>query len=453
MSESKNSFLKDAEEKALLYQMLSDLDTYREFRGRVHEDLFFSSDGKEVWSIIRQIELQKKEPSLVLVEDMVGNKDLGFSVIEWGIEAELVGFKLPGDLIDVLQSHANKRRLIDYRNSVDALIGSTDLERDEIMGRVSMEYAKLLVDTGGMIEMETADKTIDKLYEQIANGNQLQGITTGFKCVDQKVMGLKPGDLFVIGALTSGGKTALALNMVRNIASEGHEVAVFSLEMRPEKLYLRIAATVMGVPANRIANTNYWDAKISQNIGDTFSRISKLPIRMPPCQSYSIEKIASVVRQAHQRKKLDVVVIDYLQIISDPRNGDNRAAFISNVCSEIKALAMSLGIPFIVLAQVNRSSNKGSIHKPELWHLKESGSIEQAADVVLLIHRNKYKHGSDGYDPRLGDNFAELRIVKNREGECVDLPVAYHPELTQFTELDEEELKAFHLNASRHEIR
>lgn len=441
MNEGKNSFYKDIEEKCLLVTILNDLELYRTVRPSLHDDLFFSQQAVVVWQVIRQIEQQRKEPSMALVEDLLQERDSDISVLEWALDPNFNNFfRSPDDLISILDKHYHKRRLVEFRNLVDGVISMPDLTPDELLGGITSNYLKLLNGAVTTTELEYADKTVSRLYDQIANGNELQGIPTGFKSIDDKVMGLKPGDLFVIGAQTSVGKTALALNIARNVACSGKEIVFFSLEMRPEKLYLRIAATMMGVPANRIANSNYWDATVNANIGSVLEKLGKLPIRMPPCEKFSVEKIVNVARQAHQRKPIDLLIIDYLQIINDPKAGENRASFISNVCSELKALAMSLGIPIIVLAQVNRKTNEGKVHKPELWHLKESGSIEQAADVVLLIHRNKYKKESEGYDDELGDNLALLRIVKNREGQCDDILVSYDAEVTQFAELPKNEV-------------
>lgn len=442
MNEFKNSFYKEAEEKALLSAILNDLELYRKLRPKLSRDLFFATQTGLVWDVLRDIESQKKEPSLVLVEDYLQNRDSDVSVLDWAYDGVISGmYNSPYDLLLILQNHLQKRKLIDFRSKVDALVSTTNLDQDEVLGNLTNDYLKLLNDSSVNTEMEYADVTVSRLYDEIADGNKLMGISTGFKCLDDKIMGLKAGDMFVIGAQTSIGKTALALNIARNVASDGKEVAFFSLEMRPEKLYLRIASTILGVAANKIANQNYWNKYIEENLGDVLAKVGKFPIRMPPCEKFSVERIVNMARQAHQKKKIDLIVIDYLQIINDPKAGENRAAYISNVCSELKALAMMLGIPLIVLAQVNRATNKGEVHKPELWHLKESGSIEQAADVVVLIHRNKYAAGSEGYDESLGDVHALLRIVKNREGECADLLVSYDPEITQFTEMSEDEIK------------
>lgn len=425
----------------LLYMILNDLELYRAKRLRLHEKLFFSGNAVAVWEIIKGIEAQKLEPSVILVEEVLANSEHSFSIIDWALDFSLANFTARfDDLLLILELNYQKRQMIDYRSNIDALISTRDLDKTAIMGQVTEQYLKMLQGESQDTTMENADVIVSRLYDEISEGNVMRGISTGFQCLDEKVMGLKRGDLFVIGAQTSGGKTALALNIARNVAVQGKEVAFFSLEMRPEKLFLRIAATMLGISANKIADTDHWNSHLHANFGTIMGQIAKFPIRMPPCESFTLENIINLIRQSHQKKPLDLVIIDYLQIISAPNSTANRAAYISHVCTELKSLAMTLGLPVIVLAQLNRTTNTGAVHKPELWQLKESGSIEQAADVVVLIHRNKFGPGSEGFDDRLGTKLAELRIVKNRDGECADLLVAYDAEITQFTEIHQDEL-------------
>ncbi len=437
MNTQMNSFYKAEEERALLVSLLYSPESYRELQGKVYEELFYSTESLKVWQAVRAIEQQKKEPNLQLVDDYLQDLHVDFSITDWALDAaKKTGYKSPETLIAILKKHEQKRKMIGFRNTIDSIIGLPDIDTDVGISELTSAYLRLLSDSSTSVDMEYADKTMNRLYEQIAEGNSFMGIPTGFKSIDDKVMGLKSGDLFVIGAQTSIGKTALALNITTNVAKNGKEVAYFSLEMKPEKLYLRIAATIMGVPANRLANQNYWDSNISSKVGETFQSIGRLPIRMPRAENFTIDKIVSLTRMTHSKKPLDLLVLDYLQIVRDPKgSSNNRPAFISDVCAELKALAMSLNIPVIVLAQVSRKANEGKVHKPEIWQLKESGSIEQAADVVLLIHRNKYGQESEGYDPELGDNHAMFRIVKNRDGECADVLVGYEPSLTLFCEL------------------
>lgn len=438
MNTNMNSFYKSEEEHTLLALLLAKPESFVEYRGKVYEELFYDSASLTVWRAMRAIEQEKKVPNLLLVNDYLLNLQTDISLTDWALNAGSRDYYFSSDIdsiIDILKKHEQKRRMIVLRNTIDAIIASPDIDTDIGQTSITSSYLKFLSQSSMTTDMDYADKTMSNLYEQIAEGNKFVGIPTGFNSLDEKIRGMKAGDLFVIGAQTSIGKTALALNITTNVAKQGKEVAYFSLEMKPEKLYLRIAATIMGVPANILADQNRWNGIVSSRIGEVFQSISKLPIRMPPSENYTIEKIVGLTRMSHSKKPIDLLVLDYLQIVRDPKGSANRPAFISDVCSELKALAMSLGIPIIVLAQVSRKSNEGKIHKPELWHLKESGSIEQAADVVLLIHRNKYGPESEGYDPELGNSHAQFRIVKNRDGECGDILVGYEPSLTLFCEL------------------
>ena len=258
----------------------------------------------------------------------------------------------------------------------------------------------------------------------------LTGLSTGFRELDQITSGLQKNDLIIIAARPSMGKTALCLNIAQNAAIlEKAVVAVFSLEMSKEQLVMRMLSSEAKVDAQRFRNgflaRDEW-ARLAQAIG-TLSE-AKIYIDDTPGIS-PLEMRAKARRLATEQKRLDLIVVDYMQLMSGSRRTESRQQEVSQISRELKGLAKELNVPLIALSQLSRAPEARNPPKPLMSDLRESGSIEQDADVVAFIYRDEYYNKSEE-----NAGLAELLISKQRNGPTGTVKLAFLKEFTKFTD-------------------
>lgn len=275
--------------------------------------------------------------------------------------------------------------------------------------------------------------TIERIEKFITEGPDSQGIKTGFSILDKMVSGLKPGDMFVLAARPSIGKTALALNMAANVAlgSEPRKVGVFSLEMSSDQLVLRLLCSHARVNMADLRDASLANSRWSDLMAAA-GQLKSAPLYIDDSGNIDILSLREKSRRMKQKHGLDMLVIDYLQLIKPVGGNRNstRENEVSQISGGIKGLAKELGIPIIVLAQLNRMAEQPG-QKPKLSHLRESGAIEQDADIVALLHRDRDTDaGQIGEDKETRD--AELIIAKHRNGATGIVPLTFIPRFTRF---------------------
>jgi replicative DNA helicase len=252
-------------------------------------------------------------------------------------------------------------------------------------------------------------ETFDRLEHD--DGRMITGIETGFFELDEMTSGMQPGDMVIIAARPSMGKTAIALNIAEHIGATGkNPVAVFSLEMSRQQLAQRLLCARSGVDSHKLRRN-----MLSR---DDFSRLSlavgeltEAPLFIDDPAGLSIMQLRAMARRMASKHDIKVVIVDYLQLMSAPGH-ENRQQEVSTISRGIKALARELNVPVIALSQLNRASENRT--RPRMSDLRESGSLEQDADVVMLLHREDYYHQSEhDYIPT---NIGELIIAKQRNG-------------------------------------
>ncbi len=274
---------------------------------------------------------------------------------------------------------------------------------------------------------------IDRVTELHENGaEEVTGVRTGFYDLDRMTAGLQAGDLIVLAARPSMGKTAFALNIAENVAvNEGLPVAVFSMEMGASQLALRMVGSL-----GRINQSNLRTGKLGD---DEWGRLSEAVDKLKNANVFidetpalnSAELRARARRQARQCGKLGLIVIDYLQLMSGSSSSDeNRATEIGEISRGLKALAKELQCPVIALSQLNRSVESRNDKRPMMSDLRESGAIEQDADVIMFIYRDDY-YNKESKEPGV----AEIIIAKQRNGPVGDIRLTFLKPLTRFDNL------------------
>jgi replicative DNA helicase len=277
-----------------------------------------------------------------------------------------------------------------------------------------------------------ADHLLEKVQEMAGRPVMLTGLTSGFNDLDQKTSGLQPSDLIVIAARPSMGKTAFCLNVAQNAAIKaGAVVGIFSLEMSKESLVMRMLSSEARVDAHRF-RTGYLSRDEWARLAGALGTLADAKIFVDDTPGISVlEMRAKARRLAAEQKRLDLIVVDYLQLMSGgARRTESRQQEVSQISRELKGLAKELNVPLIALSQLSRAAETRTDHRPQLSDLRESGAIEQDADVVGFIYREEYYNSTDE-----NANKAEIIIAKQRNGPTGTVELAFIKEFTRFEDM------------------
>jgi len=270
---------------------------------------------------------------------------------------------------------------------------------------------------------------IDKIDEWHTNPSKLRGLATGFSDFDHKTGGLRPGDLVVIAGRPSMGKTTLAVNMAEYAAVSPDikaSVAIFSMEMPSEQLVTRMLASIGHVPLNSIRTGRISDDDWVRITAAT-SQLSEAKIFIDESAGLTPTELRARARRIKREHGLNLVIVDYLQLMQVPGTQENRATEIAEISRGLKALAKELSVPVIALSQLNRSVEQRSEKKPVMSDLRESGAIEQDADMILLIYRDEV------YDKNTTKKgIAEIDLAKHRNGEIGTFLLTFQGQYTRF---------------------
>ena len=281
-------------------------------------------------------------------------------------------------------------------------------------------------------EVFAALENIEKMYQQ---RGRISGLETGFTVFDQMTDGLHPGEMIIVAARPSMGKTALAMNIVEHVAlnlEEPKPVGVFSLEMSTQQLVQRMLCSRARVNMKKIRSGMLARAEHGK-LNDAAAALSESAIFIDDTASMTILELRAKARRLRDRHRVEMIAIDYLQLCrSTTRHGqENRQIEVAEISSGIKALAKELEIPIIVLAQLNRQPEARGGGKPRMSDLRESGSLEQDADVVaLLVRPEVYEDDEENRSEMAGK--AELIIAKQRNGPVGEIPLTFIKEYTRF---------------------
>ena len=284
-----------------------------------------------------------------------------------------------------------------------------------------------------VIENETYDR-LSKMADPETRADYI-GIPCGIGELDRMITGLNKSDLIILGARPGMGKTSFALNIVRNVAvNTGRTVCFFSLEMTRDQLAQRMLSSEAGIKSEKL-RTGELDEDEWTRLAQAGDALSKADIYFDETSSITVPEMKAKLRRM---KKVDLVVIDYLGLMHSARQIDNRVQEISEITRNLKIMAKELKVPVIACAQLSRGTEaKGKSHKPALSDLRDSGSIEQDADIVLFLYRDAYYDSEKADDEDLSDQTkSECIVAKNRHGEIGTIPLHWDGQFTRFTSVD-----------------
>ena len=271
---------------------------------------------------------------------------------------------------------------------------------------------------------------MDRIEKASRNKGNVTGIPTGFIDLDYKTAGLQPSDLILIAARPSMGKTAFVLNIAQNVAfKQGMTVAMFSLEMSKEQFVNRLFSLESKVDSQHLRTGNLTDAEWESLI-ESAGVIGKSNLIIDDTPGISISELRSKCRKYKLEHNLGIIMIDYLQLMSGSGHSDSRQQEISDISRSLKALAREISVPVIALSQLSRAVEQRPDHRPMLSDLRESGAIEQDADMVMFIYRDDYYHKDTEKK-----GIAEIIIAKQRNGPIGTVELVWLPQYTQFVNM------------------
>ncbi len=338
---------------------------------------------------------------------------------------------------DIVSQKALRRRLIKAAQEISGLSYDESKQLRELIDEaetrlfeVSQQHIKQNVVSLEAILAESFDR-LDELHK---DKGKIRGVPTGFKDLDSILAGLQRSDLFILAARPSMGKTALALNIAHNVAVQAKEpVLLFSLEMSKEQLVDRLLAMESGVDAWALRTGNLTDADF-EKIGHAMGALSEAQIFIDDTPGITVGDLRTKARREAHQRPIGLIIVDYLQLMSGGSkfgNDFNRVQEISEISRGLKGIARELNVPLMALSQLSRSVESRSPQIPQLADLRESGSIEQDADVVAFIYREDY------YNPETDrKNLTDIFIKKHRNGPTGGVELYFDRERQRFRSVD-----------------
>lgn len=442
-----DQFIYDSQQnqRMVIALIISSSSFYYDIRNRITAEMFTDPETASAFNAIVKAEHDNVSIDIMSIADR--SKDLDPSTLMSWV-ADYSGVHINADsLVESLTRDLKKRKLVNLSQSLATIYADKSLDSALIDTLVAQSYEEFVVKSGTSNDVEDITVSNDAIYEERAANTErrldsIDGLETSFHALDQIIGGMQQGNLIVIGGTTSIGKTAFALNIAQSVAEKGKHVFIVSLEMNAKENTKRFLSSYAGIPANKITIPSVWDLyEASGSVGEVFESVSKLPIKYMCSgdgRGVNVSRIRTAAMAMKARGGLDLIVVDYLQLLdSDSGRTTSEYERISGASRGLKMLAMSLNVPVIALAQLNREATKGQ--KPALRHFKGSSSIEQDANVGILLHRNKGQ-SSDGtngeyFDSNLAENETLLIIDKNRNGAAQEeIKLLFNPLTTTFTE-------------------
>ncbi len=337
---------------------------------------------------------------------------------------------------EIIEKASTRRRLIKAGNNIADKAYAEDVNVNDLVGEAEKELFavsdKIVKSDYVAMDQLLAD-ALERIAELQRNKGVLRGLKTGFTDLDKKTAGLQKGDLVIIGARPAMGKTTFAQNLAYNIANINKKgVLFFSMEMAANEIVDRMISDIADVDNWRMRTGNLSDEEFSR-IGDALGDIDELPIYIDDTSSMTIAELRNKARRAMHDHGIGVVIVDYLQLMAgSDRYAGNRVQEVTEISRGLKVLARELEIPVVALAQLSRNVTGRDDPRPVLSDLRESGSIEQDADLVMFLHRPDY-YKKPEEEPT---NITELLIRKHRHGAIGVIELFFDGEKSRFMSLD-----------------
>lgn len=430
-------------EQSVLGSILLNPTSFEDIAGMITEEDFSVEEHKQIFVSMRSMFMMSKEIDIVtlinnLVENGVYNETGGKDYIMLLAKFVPTAANIK-DYARIIKDKALLRKLINACNEISDIAYSEQGKAEET---VDMAEQKIfdIAEKRSSSEFRHISDIMNGVYRDLEylsqNKGAVSGTKTGFSGLDKVLVQMGLGDLVLVGARPGMGKTSFAMNIAVNVAKQSRKtVCVFSLEMSGEQLVSRMLSSEALVDSYAIRSGNL--------TGDDWGRIAQAAGELTGCDiliddtsGISVTDMKSKLRRV---KNLGLVVIDYLQLMQSGRNIENRVQEVADISRNLKIMAKDLGVPIICCAQLSRGPESRTVKKPMLSDLRDSGAIEQDADIVMFLYRDEYyKDQADVKKAEQEANTAEVIIAKNRHGSTGSVKMGWIGQFTKFRTLDDE---------------
>ena len=418
-------------EQSVIASVLMDPKSIQEIP-EVESEMFYHESYKIIYRAMLALNSENKDINIVTVSDQL-RKTKELDIVGGGFTLTSTMESTPTSkhiksYADLVLSSYHKRKFIDINRDG---ISKCFMGQEELSSILDTQQSELVALSNSGTKQayfkakSILDEVLTKLEDACDNGGAT-GIKTGFKHIDYMLGGLKPQQLIIIAARPSMGKTALALNMTRNMAMDNVPVGYFSLEMSKDELVNRLMCTDSEVDSKKMeqgrVNDLEWK-KITRSVG----HISEMGIYINDEAAITLGSMKAKARKMIHDNNIQVLFVDYLGLMKVSKYfKGSRYEVVSEIVRELKNMAKDLNIPVVALSQLSRNLESRTDKRPIMSDLRESGEIEQAADVIMMIYRDAV------YNEGANENHAEVRIAKHRNGSCGTVHLHWRPEVTKF---------------------
>ena len=426
-------------ERALLGSILFDPNAITEIAGSISSDDFYVQEHKQIYLAMRELfDASQEIDPVTLIDALVhkgvyeksGGEDYIRSLLDSTPSAQNIA-----DYTRIVKEESVRRRIIEVCGEISDLSFG---EQEGVAQVLDLAQSRFTEIAQGR-DSRTFRHISDVLRDVMANLHTLQtdkdaarGTPTGFAGVDKLLIGMGSSDLVLVGARPGMGKTAFALNVATNVALQtGKKVCIFSLEMGAEQLASRMIASEALVDSYRLRSGQI-DSDEWKKIADATMRLSATDILIDDTSGITVTAMKAKLRRV---ENLGLVVIDYLGLMESEQHYDSRALEVSVISRGLKLMAKELRVPILCCAQLSRGPESRTDKRPQLSDLRDSGAIEQDADVVMFLYREEYYNTSRDPDQKDG-NIAEVIVQKNRHGSTGNVKMAWLPAYTKFRTID-----------------
>ena len=424
-------------EQSVIGSMIMDRDAIMTASEVITSEDFYQSQYGVLFDAMLELYNEGKPVDLVTLQERLREKD---------VPPEISSLEFAKDLLDAVPTSANVRHyatIVQEKSMLRKLIkvneeiANTCYLAKERTEDILEETEKKIFDllqyrsTGDFVPIkQVVLNALDKIEKASKNKGTVTGIPTGFIDLDYKTSGFQPSDLILIAARPSMGKTAFVLNVAQNMAfKEGKTVAIFSLEMSKEQLVNRLFSLESKVDSQALRTGNLTDEDWAKLI-EGAAVVGKSNLIIDDTPGISIAELRSKCRKFKLEHNLGIIIIDYLQLMSGGKRSESRQQEISESSLSLKAVARELNVPVVALSQLSRAVEQRPDHRPMLSDLRESGAIEQDADVVMFLYRDDYYNKDT--DKK---NIAEVIIAKQRNGPIGTVELVWLPNYTKFANM------------------
>ena len=424
-------------EQSVLGSMLLSRDAIIDVSEIIKADDFYKESHKKLFDVMMEMFEKDIPVDLVTVVDELRKRNMleaigGIDYIA-SLSSNVITTANVSYYAKLIKEKATLRRLIEASSEIMEL----SYEGDDVETVLDIAEQKIFDIAQGRNTTNFSPikdvlmNTFYKIEELYKNKGQLTGIPSGFPDLDLKTAGFQPSDFILVAARPSMGKTSFALNIAQNAALlTGLPVAIFSLEMSKEQLVNRLICSTANIDSQKLRTGNL-DEDDWMKLAAAMTPLSKAPIYIDDTPGIGVMDIRAKCRRLKLEKGLGLVMIDYLQLMQGRGKAENRQQEISEISRSLKSLARELNVPVITLSQLSRAPESRSDHRPILSDLRESGAIEQDADIVMFLYRDDYYHKDSEKK-----NIAEVIIAKHRNGPTGTVELLWLAQYTKFVSLD-----------------